>query len=239
MKKYIHGSEDSLDVDVFYVFDSMPSYQDCHTFCSSDKNENRNIIVIENGMVTDCFKGTCDEIQNSLYNTYSLHDQEYELDINEPIKRDIILKTVRVVRCFLSHFSRADNNKYRTIVKDALKSGDWKKRIDTLLELDMSCEDFQKNNKTEVRKVFAFQLAQILGLYNDIEIYTKSDVGKHIHQLKQYVYRDKLADTRDLKIMFDKFIEIVHSIKYEQIGDFVEFYDFEKVVDIKNEKIIK
>jgi hypothetical protein len=76
--KYIHGSGDSLDIDVFYVFDKKPTYQECHIFCSNT-DENRNIIVIDNGYVTDCFKGTIDEVQNSLIDTYGLHEQEYPL----------------------------------------------------------------------------------------------------------------------------------------------------------------
>ena len=42
---YIHGSEDSTDVDIFYVFDELPSKQECKRFCSADPAENRNIIV--------------------------------------------------------------------------------------------------------------------------------------------------------------------------------------------------
>ena len=43
--RYVHGSEDSLDVDVYYVFDEMPDFNACKQFCCADKNENRNIII--------------------------------------------------------------------------------------------------------------------------------------------------------------------------------------------------
>ena len=81
MLKYIHGSEDSLDTDVFYVFDKIPSFAECRKFCSEDPNENRNIITIKNGIVEQCFIGTPDEINNGLLDTYKLHPQTCELKI--------------------------------------------------------------------------------------------------------------------------------------------------------------
>lgn len=74
--RYIHGSEDSTDVDVVYVVDEIPSLSEAKAFCSpDDKKENRNLIVVKDGIVTDCYKGTVDEINNSLLNTYYKHEQ--------------------------------------------------------------------------------------------------------------------------------------------------------------------
>lgn len=87
--KYIHGSEDSTDIDVHYVFDEMPSYQECKKFCDSDKSENRNIITIKNGIVTGCYKGTVDEINNALIETYPLH--MFVEDLKSAIKTEDIL----------------------------------------------------------------------------------------------------------------------------------------------------
>ena len=232
--RYIHGSGDSLDVDVFYVFDKKPTYQECHIFCSNT-DENRNIIVIENGYVIDCFKGTIDEVQNSLIDTYGLHEQEYPLLISEKVQRNIILKTIRVVRCFLSHFSRT---KYRDIVKKALKSHIWKEKINTIEKLDLNIIDFSKNDIVEIHKVFAFQLAQIMGLYENVEIYTKSDASIKYPKLKKYLYREKDADMSDLIDMFDIFIQYCKSINVEQYETFVNFVDYNIKIDIKNEKII-
>ena len=71
--RYIHGSENSTDLDVIYVVDELPSLQECKTFCS-DKDENRNLITVENGIVTSVYKGTPDEVNNSLLRTYNLRD---------------------------------------------------------------------------------------------------------------------------------------------------------------------
>lgn len=235
MIKYFHGSEDSTDIDVFYVFDTKPSYHECHTFCSADTVENRNIIVIKDGFVVDCFKGTVDEIQNSLLATYHLHSQEFPLIISETVKRNVMLKNVRVLRCFLSHFSRT---KWRTDVKDALRSHDWKKRLDVVRVLDMETEEFGKNSNVEVRKVFAFQLAQILGLYAGIEIYTKSDAANAFPSLEPYLYRHINPPMNGLTHAYKVFIEICDNLKVNQVGDIVYFPDYNVTIDLNKEIIL-
>jgi hypothetical protein len=36
---YIHGSADSVDKDIFYVFDEMPLFQDAKRFCDASKKK--------------------------------------------------------------------------------------------------------------------------------------------------------------------------------------------------------
>jgi hypothetical protein len=44
---YYHGSEDSLDTDIVYVLPNLfPTKKENIDFCSGIKDENRNIIVI-------------------------------------------------------------------------------------------------------------------------------------------------------------------------------------------------
>jgi len=110
MIKYIHGSEDSIDLDVHYVFDKLPEFKYCQEFCSS-KQENRNIIIVENGVVTQCFKGTTDEVNNGLYHTYNLHKQEYPLLINQTLKRDILMKDLRDYFIFIKNIISCSNKR--------------------------------------------------------------------------------------------------------------------------------
>lgn len=35
--RIIHGSKDSVDLDVVYVFPQLPSFEECRLFCSEDK----------------------------------------------------------------------------------------------------------------------------------------------------------------------------------------------------------
>ena len=95
------GSSDSRDADAAYVFASMPSNQDCKEFCDG-KVENRNIVVVEDGVVRRCYKGLPDEVNNSIYSTYPLHDQSEANPVESPIKRIVPLKVVRATRIILS-----------------------------------------------------------------------------------------------------------------------------------------
>ena len=92
MIRYIHGSADSTDLDVMYVFEALPSQGECHRFCCGDPRENRNIIAVKDGVVEQCFKGIPDEVNNALLATYPLHPQEYPLVITRRLPRDVFRK---------------------------------------------------------------------------------------------------------------------------------------------------
>lgn len=89
--------KDSTDTDAHYVVEKLPPFADCKRFCDSIKNENANLIVIEDGVVTDCYKGTPDEINNALLATYNLHYQTYPLFVERLVKRDVYIKVIRAV----------------------------------------------------------------------------------------------------------------------------------------------
>jgi hypothetical protein len=234
MIKYVHGSADSLDKDVFLVVDELPSFYECKKICDSIKDENANIIEIKDGYVTACYKGTVDEIQNSLLSTYGLHDQHFPLIISEKVKRNIPLKIVRVLRCFLSHYSRTDA---RAKVKAALQSSSLYDRVEAVSNLNMWETEFSKNQISEVRKVLAFQLAQVLGLLNDVEIYTKGDAAKHYPALRPYLYREN-ASPAALDNYLDVFIDHCVYLNIEEQNGITDFTDFDVKIDLKNEKVI-
>lgn len=231
--RYIHGSEDSIDVDVFYVFDDMPSLTFCQLFCD-DKNENRNIITIENEIVTNCFKGTIDEVNNGLYYTYSLHPQTYDLLVNRIVERDVLIKIIRVVRCILSHCSRT---KYRDMVKNTLRSYSWKDRLKILRSIDFeNINDFGKNGTLkDIYKIFAFQLGQVLGLLQGVELYTKKDISNGYPQLEKYLYRQQ-TDFFFLDNHLKIFLSYCESLEVKEKDEICYFKDFNKSIDLRREK---
>lgn len=233
MIRYVHGSEDSLDLDVFYIVDKLPSFKECKEFCS-DKEENRNIIAVENGVVVDCFKGTVDEINNGLIDTYKLHPQNESLVLTKTVERDVLLKMVRIVRCLISHCSRTQ---YRTKVKGALKSSSWNERIRILKSIDFTkITDFGKSgSKEDIYKVFAFQLGQGLGLLEGLEFYTKSSVAKNYSQLTKYLYRETDVDTKDLIYFINLFIDEISKMDIIETEEYVYFKDYDKKIDLKRE----
>lgn len=101
-----HGSADSLDEDRLYLFPEMPDDKTCRQFISG-VSDDRNIFVITDGYVSDCYKGTKfhrkrlsftlgypDEIQNALQETYPLHKQEFQLPLSVRAQRVVTLKII-------------------------------------------------------------------------------------------------------------------------------------------------
>lgn len=97
---YRHGSPDSRDIDVYYVFPSMPSARECFVFMSGT-SEDRNLIVIDKecGVISESHKGNPDETNNSLFHTYKFHKQDFPLLVTRTIARNIPLK--RIERIFV------------------------------------------------------------------------------------------------------------------------------------------
>lgn len=83
LARYIHGSEDSTDLDVLYIVDELPDKAECKRFCSAEPSENRNVATVSDGVITSVYKGTVDELNNALLITYHLDSQTDELLIYE------------------------------------------------------------------------------------------------------------------------------------------------------------
>lgn len=236
MIRYIHGSEDSLDLDVYYVFDTLPEFNECRRFCSENKEENRNIIVINDGIVTDCFIGTIDEINNGLIDTYYLHEQEHPLLITRRVERDVILKALRATRGILSLISRTQ---YRSQIKASLYAN-WEDRLRCLRSIDFTEIDFSLLDKqydgTHIKKVIAFQIGQMLGLLDGVELYTKSAIAKQYPELKEFLYReesDVLLINKYVKIL----VERLEKFETKKLSDReVLFVESGRKFDLKHEK---
>lgn len=237
--RYIHGSKDSLDLDVYYVFDKLPSFKECREFCSADESENRNIIVIENGIVTDCFIGVCDEINNGLIDTYFLHEQEYPLLIRKRVGRDHLMKILRSTRGILSFFSRTQ---YRETVKKALK-GNWEDRINAFKSIDFNSIDFNSLSKNytekDILKVIAFQIGQTMGLLQGVELYTKEAIAEKFYSLGWFIYR-KDTDIKYMLEMLNNFLNFdIYCIPYENIDNKTTYFpSYDRKVDIQHERYI-
>lgn len=189
---YFHGSEDSLDVDVYFVVDQLGTFNEAKKLCDELSHKhavNGNLIVIKDGKVVDVYKGTVDEVNNSILATYSLHDQRFPMPITKKAERDICLKWLRVIRGILSHCSRTQ---YRTLVKSALRAEDITDKLKALLEIDFSqIDDFGKERPEEVHKFICFQVAQYLGLLENVEVYTKSQAKNYLSNadVSKFLYR--------------------------------------------------
>lgn len=215
----VFGSKSSLDRDIIVFLDKIPSLEDCKKLSlelnpileelfNDDKKANSNFGVVKNGILTEVFKGTVDEVNNSLLETYGLHKQLRPLLIESHLPRNKEQKLLRVARIILSFFSRTE---YREIVKNALRN-DLKEKILTLEKIDFSKSyDFNKNGSApDVYKNIAFQFGQILGLYDNLELYTKEDISSSYPLLHNFLYRKPLTQEnfQSLELFKKEFVNL-------------------------------
>lgn len=233
MYRYIHGSEDSTDTDVCYVFDVMPDMKECKLFCDSVKTENRNIICIKDGIVSECYKGCPDEVNNALYTTYPLHEQEYPLLIERKVEREPVIKYVRVVRSVLSLFTKTE---WRKDIKAALRGG-WREKLLQMERIAKADEGIWKNLNEENLKMMAFQLGQGIGLFDMKELYTKREIADAYPMLKPFLYREK-EDYRVLQKVVCTFYDYINSLKFIECGTKCTFIDYKKTIDVRTEKYV-
>ncbi|MFD1602511.1 hypothetical protein ACFSJW_19660 [Flavobacterium artemisiae] len=214
----IFGSENSLDVDLVFFIEEMPKTiaeklslaKELTNSVAADFPEkviNANLAVCRNGHLIEVYKGTTDELNNSLFYTYGFHQQQYSNQINKLLKRDIDLKFLRSTRMILSFLSKTE---YRVAVKNALR-GELKEKIQVLETVDLNqISSFGKNtNYQDVLKSIAFQLGQSILLDAGKEVYTKSQIAESFPELKNYLFREENTDTENLQQYLLKFVEIL------------------------------
>lgn len=217
IKYQIYGSKSSSDLDIMVFVDRIGSVNDAKQkieqlteifiteFGRSDIDIHLSVLS-ETGYVVDCSHGTVDECNNSLYTTFGNSQYNTINWISGCVDRDKTLKYLRVARSILSFYSRVQE--LRPEIKKRLR-GNLGERLEALNIIDITKLN-PRNNKSleDVYKTIAFQLAQGLGLYDGLEIYTKEDAIKYYPILKPYLLREK-SDLGDLDKMKTKFSKII------------------------------
>ena len=237
--KIIHGSENSLDIDAYIIVNQKYENQSAKELCGKFKELNANLIQIENGKVIWCYKGTIDECNNSILETFNLHEQEIENPVTQRVERNYGLKMLRTIRGLLSYCSRTQ---WREQVKKSLQSGDLEQKISTLKILDLNLiEDFDKNSKIEAYKFLAFQMGQTLALLEDnIELFTKNKVSQYYPELKSYLAREETF-SHNLAIFWNKFVDFIDK-NYKKVDKqelfCVNFHGKKQVLDCKKEIVL-
>lgn len=235
----IHGSENSLDVDAYVVIPSAIEFKEAKRICDSYKDINANLIVIKNGVVSWCYKGTVDECNNSIVSTYHLHEQSYEIPIERLVSRSYALKLIRTVRGLLSYASRTE---HREIVKKALKSSSLIEKVSVLSKIDISAiNDFEKSSVVETYKFLAFQLGQTMALLEDnVELFTKNSVAAYYPELAVYLKRE-ISTPNELSNFWWRFMSFIQRSfgKVEKFDWFhTKFHGVHEVFDCKAEIIL-
>jgi len=211
------GSEDSLDVDVVFFIEEMPATlleklqlskkcsQSLETFFP-EKEINGNLAVFKNGNLVEVYKGTTDELNNALFTTYDHHKQAYDNQVSHLLQRDVDLKFLRSTRMILSFLSKTS---YRTIIKQALKATIIEKaKVLEVIDLN-TFSATEKTDSKAVLKAIAFQLGQSIALSEGQELYTKSEIGSYLPDLRKYLYREENVDLEPLQKVLLLFIALL------------------------------
>lgn len=190
-----HGSKESIDEDVYVVCDKIPTKEEYSEF-KKNTTKDCNFITIENGIVTNCFKGLTDEINNSIFYTFDNHTQTCINPIKTPMKRDVFPKVVMVVRELLAYASRTQ---YRGEIKRVLKSSKLSDRIGVLREIELNkISSFEKMPNFHAYKFYAQQIGLLEAmLCGWPEIFDKSEYGV---EYKPFLYRENTTDEQLSKL---------------------------------------
>ncbi len=241
--QYIHhGSEDSLDKDIYVLCDKPLEHKESLELVAHFENLgfNANPIFIDNGQVLWNFKGVNDEVQNSIYHTYGLHEQSSPNPIEKTCDRNHGLKALRTIRGLLSQCSRTQ---YRDEIKPTLKNPNVLDKIKLINKIDFSkIEDFEKLSKIEAGKFFAFQLGQTIALLEDnIDLFTKKSVAQKYPELTDFLYRKENTDFSILNTYTKKLMDICLLNFSNNNGTAIytnHFNSTSENIDVKKEQVL-
>lgn len=210
MKYYVFGSKSSQDLDILVLVDQLGTIAENKEkvvqlqkdlFHILPKPVNVNLGILQEGTLVKVFKGTLDEVNNSVIDTYGLHDQKHPLEVTVRQKRDITEKVLRSVRICLSNLSRTQ---YRVEVKQGLR-GDVLNRVNVLQNINLTTvTHHDKYSIFDLYKTLSFQMGQALSLMEGVEVYTKEDISEKYSLLEPYLMRKQtsLQNLEDFKNMF-------------------------------------
>lgn len=216
----LFGSSTSQDYDIIVLVDEIKSIQDnkktCHFFEQQlqstyhDKPLNINIAKVENSIITACFKGLPDELNNSLFLTYDYHEQVFSNHIQKLVQRNVEAKILRAIRVIVSHLSRTS---YRLAIKHALKS-DLKTQLDVLASIDFQKNiTFKKGNPVDIYKSIAFQTGQTLALIHQVECFSKKEIIQFMKtqnlDFEPYLRRVSKPYFHDLQMGISNLIQLI------------------------------
>ncbi len=234
-----HGSENSLDKDVYVIISNSLPMKEAKKVCDSFKEFNANLITVKDGVVDWVYKGTKDECNNSILATYTFHKQEFPCPITHSMERVYAQKMLRTVRGLLSYVSRTE---LRETIKAALVTQDMNQKIDALKQINLNTiTDFEKSPIIETYKFYAFQMGQTLALLQDnVELFTKNSVAQYYPELSIYLER-KESSPQALQLFLEKFTDFV-SNSYKPVDErplfWSEYHGKKEVFDPKKEVIL-
>ena len=158
----------SLNSSAVKVYDYMLPYE--------DKPQNINLCTVENGIISSCYEGDCNELNNAILYTYTLHKQKCS--------------------CFIEKVAtRRKHRKITSSMNTILRI------LNSQEPLETQDLDNDKINVVQRRKM-AFQMTQTCALLNNVELYTKHDCIDYIGQAELFLNGSRDISLNTLKHIY-------------------------------------
>lgn len=224
-KYYRFGSKDSIDIDILIEHPEATGEEKDKDLISALKNQihqiidwNVNIISIENGVVVKSIpsKGSPDGVNNSLYETYHLHEQKFPFPLERKLERDIDAAIEKCLTAIFTFYKRTKKDDfYRTIPKE-IKNGTvpLDERLKYLERFDYNNLPYDEDKKNrDALKSIAFHIGQTISLLQGIEIYTKAELVYYHPKLMSFIYRDQCKNSNQLNLALYNLSQILTHFK--------------------------
>jgi hypothetical protein len=214
-----HGSPNSVDIDLIYVFPSKPDFKFAKDFLKEGEKigEDRNIVTIKDGVISYCYIGIIDSVNNALLTTYSMHDQQFPLPIQRRIKRVVPMKVNETILHVLVKLRKIPS--IREGIVSAIKSFDFETRKNMVQKIDFTKHELD----VDTIKTLAFRFSQTLALIHGHECFTKDVTIEQYPLIKPLLYRetpqDPITHLKLLNEFRDMFLDCIRGVSIEIAGD--------------------
>lgn len=226
LKFYRFGSKDSIDED--YLIEHLeatgteidvnliPALKSQYP---EMQNWDINIIKVIEGKIVFSIpsKGNPDAVHNSLLRTYFLHEQKFPCPIQYPVKRNINKAIDKCLDHVLTFYKNTDSYFYKNIARPALKSKNFKIKVDTLKQIDFDELKLSTNSNDKLKslKNITFHISQTLALINNKEIYTKDELITEFPELKDIIYRSEINSYSEINKKLKKLHKLLEIHNYD------------------------
>ncbi len=217
---YHFGSKDSRDNDVLIDHPDATGNdkkdndlaKKIKTECNLDDSWDINIIKIEDGIVTKSVpsKGLPDGVNNSLYETYHLHEQDHPFPLTRRVDRNVKASIDKCLNKIFTFYKYSDHlNIHESIPKEVKQVKapfsilqNYLEKIDFNIEPSLDAAQNLKKFKS-----IAFEIGQTISLIDNVEIYTKQELIYFHPELKSIIKREVYNDVNALNVKLNLLIE--------------------------------
>jgi hypothetical protein len=202
---YRFGSKDSKDIDILIDYPSATGEEKDSQLIKSIKEQhslssdwNINLVRIEDGIVTKSIpsKGSPDSVNNSLYETYHLHSQNFKFPLDRKVKRDLNEAIERCLNAIFIFYLGTSNHEISASIPKDVKNGKRPilERLELLKEIDFEKLSYDSlNENLNAYKSITFRVGQTISLIDGIEIYTKQDLVYYHPELTAIIKREEIS----------------------------------------------